>query len=333
MALSVSLSALNTNLGNYTRENLGVLFSYALLGLDSLFSDNGITLLDGLQDEAPMPNFTVGDLVRPGKYTTFDPTSNAIAFDSRTMKVRPFKVDLQIYPQDFEKTWLAHNRRGRATMKNWEDVPFAEYIMMKIMDRIQENIHRATYRGIYNASGTAVNDICDGYVKIITDLVAAGKVATVASGTIDTSNVISKLDEYAEALGDAYAAGKGYIHVPRKVFEMYTKADPTAVGRTMSISEVPGTNGSNLDSVYLRGTDIKVVKNIYLNHGEDDSEIFCTTGNNLFAGTDTVSEFNNIEFQIFDRSIKMLLDGKWGTQIALANTDYDPIVASDAFGA
>ena len=333
MSLSINNTALTTNLGAYTRENLGVLFGYALLGLEEMFSNQGVTLWDGLQDEAPMPNVDVADIVKPMKITTFDPTSNAIVFDSRNIKVRPFKVDLHIYPQEFERTWLAHNRKGRATMKNWEDVPFAEYIMQKIMERVGENVRQASWQGVYNASGTAVNDICDGFSTLVAAGVAAGNIPTVATGGITTSNVIAKLDEYPEALGDAFSTKQGYLQVPRKVFEMYTKADPTAVGRMMSISEIPGGNPQNLDAVYLRGTDIKVVKNPYLSHSDTASQIICTTENNLFCGTDTMSELNNIRFQEFDRGIKMLLDGKWGVQYALAHATHAPLIASDAFEA
>lgn len=333
MSLSINNTALTTNLGAYTRENLGVLFGYALLGLEEMFSNQGVTLWDGLQDEAPMPNVDVIDIVKPMKYTTFDPTSDAIVFDSRTMKVRPFKVDLHIYPQDFERTWLAHNRKMAATMKTWEEVPFAEFIMQKIMERIGENVRQATWQGVYNASGTTVNAICDGFITLATAGVAAGKIPTVATGGVTTSNVIAKLDEYPEALGDAFSTKKGYLHVPRKVFEMYTKADPTAVGRTMSLSEVPGANNQNLDAVYLRGTDIKVVKNHYLSHSDTASQIICTTENNLFCGTDTMGSFNQIRFQEENRSIKMLLDGKWGVQYALAHATHAPLIASDAFEA
>jgi hypothetical protein len=331
MAQSLNLTALNSNLNAYCREHNSKLFADTLLGMTDIFQRSGVMVWDGVKDETPLVNMAVSDIVKPRNYTSFDPTANAIAFKNRLLKTRGWKVDLMIYPMEFEKTWLAHNAQGRRTIKDWEDVPFYQFIVEQILKKVQGNIRKASYRGVYDAGGSTFTDICDGFVTLMKADVTAGNIPTVTLGSVTTTNVIEKLETMAKDISAEYSNELVYMNVSREVFDMYVTADPTAVGRMMYINEVPGQSPASRQEIYLRVGNVKLVRNIDLVHTSPKTEVFCTIDQNLVVGTNTMSDLNEIRFQEFERGVKMLMDGTWGVNYALANSTYKPIICSDAF--
>jgi hypothetical protein len=286
----------------------------------------GVTILDGVKDELPLTNFDVADIVKPRDYQNFNPTNNAIEFGSRTLKTRGYKADLQIFPLEFEKTWLAHNVRRARTIKNAEDIPFYQYIIDRIMLRVQDNLRRATFRGVYNGSGSSLLDICDGFVTLMKADVVAGNIQTVTLGAITPSNVVTALESMALQIKASYYNSLMFMHVPAQVFDLYVTSTENGVGRSMQFNEF-----NQRAEIFLRVANVKLVRNIDLVHTDEKSEVFVSIDNNLMAGTNTVSDMNNIEFEKFERSIKMMIDGTWGVEYALANTEYNPIICSEAF--
>jgi hypothetical protein len=328
MAASVDLTALTTNLGAYARENKNQLFADTLLGFNNLMEDTGVTLWDDVQDEVPLPNLTTASVVRRGDYQNFSPTNNALIINNRMLKARPFKVDLRIYPQDFLRNWLALNRPTKGTPTEFQHIPFHEFLMQKILEQIQDELRLITYKGVFNGAGSTNIDVVDGFIRTIKNGITATTVPTVALGNITQANVVGKLEELAFSLGDAYANKKAYLHVPRKIYEFYITADPTATGRHMMFNEVPAKTGAD---VYLRGTNVKLVRNIDLRYGTTNSELFVTTENNLFIGTDTLNQLNGMEFEKEKRWINMMMDGVWGVNYALDGATRKCLVASEGF--
>lgn len=328
---TLNLTNITANLGAYCRENNNEIFMDTMLGMTDVFEKGGIKIWDGIKDETPLVNLSFGDVVKPRNYATFAPTDDAINADNRMLKTRGWKVDLEIFPLDFEKTYLAWYAQKKRTIKDWVDVPLEEYMVKGIMMKVQENIRKASFRGVYNGAGTTFSAICDGFVTLMKADVAANKIPTVALGAVNASNVIAKLELMAQELSDEYSNQLVYMHVSRKVWDMYITADPTSVGRMMNIVDVPGMSPANRQEIYLRIGNIKLVRNIDLVHADDETEIFCTIENNLIVGTNTQSDMNEIKFQEFNRSIKMMMDGTWGVNYALANTTKKPIICSDAF--
>lgn len=327
MAESLNLTALTNNLGAYCRENNNELFTDMLLDLDGGLSRAGITVIDDVKDEYVLPNLTVGDVIRPGDYENFSPRANALAFGSRTLKVRPAKADLMIYPQEFEKTWLAHNRVGRRTFKDWTDVPFYEFITNQVLKTIKKEVRNATFRGVYNAGGTSWIDTTDGLLTIVSNAATAGQITEVVTGAVTSSNVLDSVEKVVRGLGDAYADEPGVCLVSRTIFDWYISIKEADAGRSLMINELSGgSNGAGQGEVYVRGTNIKLVKEPALGSSQ---RIIVHTMGNLYAGTDTMSEINQIEFQRFNRGIKMLVDFKWGLNYSLVNTVHKPVSVND----
>lgn len=328
---SVNLDALNANLGGYYREHRDILFTEMLLDLDSSLANNGIVVMDDVVDEVPLPNMMVGNFLAPGdgvandRKESFTPTPDAIVFDSRTLKAYPVVGDLLIQPWKYERSWIAHNRKGRASFKDWTDIPFYEFLMQQIIKSAKQQIRIASFRAVRNAGGTSFLDICDGVLEIRKQAITAGKLATIATGITTASNVVANVEKVAKGLGDAYSEIEGFMPVSRDIFDWYVTADETQFGRTMNLNELVGAQG-NQRHVYVRGTNVKLVKEPAMG----TSQALMVYGEqNLHAGTDTLNDINNMMFQIFERSIKILIDFKWGLQFGLMNATAKPVVTND----
>jgi hypothetical protein len=245
--------------------------------------------------------------------------------------VRDGAGDLQIWPKDFEKTWLSFNRAGRAkakgTFKEWIDVPYHEFIVKKVMEKVKEEVRKATWVGVYNAAGTGFADLCNGILKLVTDEVAAGNIVTETTGVITENNAFIAVRDVVGGLGDAYADKPGKCIVSRQIFDWYVRTPESVAGRTIMLNQMSAAaNAAGQGKIFVPGTNVELIKEPSLGSSQ---RIIAYTDGVVYAGTDTQAEINEIEFQKFERSIKMLLDFKWGVNFSLCNATHKPIVANE----
>jgi hypothetical protein len=213
-------------------------------------------------------------------------------------------------------------------MKEITDMPYHEFIMMKLMEKVGLELFWAAWGGVYaaptigtpNPSATWV-DVLDGFINLLQTEVTASAIPVVATGTLTSSNIVSKLELVGNELGGVTTDGTGVMFVSRKAYRLYAQSDNT-VGRFISFRELDGP-------ITLRGTGIKVIECPALDKAGKPNAIIATTMNNMFMGTDVLDSRNQIEIQKYERSIKVLIDGTWGSQIALVDKVNNPIVVND----
>jgi hypothetical protein len=338
MASSANLSAIVTNLGAYYQEHRDEIFSDALLGLEPVFNSQGVELMDGVADEVPLLNLTMGNILQPGDYESTNFTNDVMNFDNRKLKVKPVKSDLKIFPQDFERKWITYNRTKKATMKDWQDIPFHQFLMQQINAKIKEELNLATW--IANtASGTAnYTKICDGVITNLKADVATGDVTQIGDGTvIDNMNVVEILEGIADGITDANAGQMNHMYVSPSVARWYVRADTSTIGRGgVDFNGIPSTlNGEGFPEFVLRGTNCRIhpVPALSKAHtGLAEEAVIVSVGKNIIVGTDTMSEINDMDFQKVDRYIKILIDFKWGVNYRLANAARRPIFVNNGAG-
>jgi len=339
MASSMNLSALVTNLGNYYQEHRDQIFTDALLGLEPSFAQQGIAMEDGVADEVPLLNLTMSNILAPGgtpATTSFK--DDALVLDNRTLKVKPVKADLRFYPQDFERKWITHNRTKKATMKDWVDVPFYQFFLDQIIAKVREELYLATWNADTGNGTTTYTSIIDGIISLLKDDVAASKVSQAGNGNaITANNVVAELEAISDATTDANAAGTTYMYVSPTVARWYVRADTSAIGRGgvdfNGISHNVGSLG--FPEFVLRGTNTKIIPVPALAQsltGLTNEAVIVSIGDNIVVGTDSMAEINEIDFQKYERSVKMFMDFKWGVNYRLANTTKKPIFVNSGAG-
>ena len=337
MASAISLTALVANLGNYYQEHRDQIFTDALLGLEDTFSQNGISIEDGVADEVPLLGLSLGNILQPGAYTSTNFTNNVINLNNRKLKVKPVKADLLFYPQDFERKWITYNRTKKMTMKEFQDIPFWEYYIMLLVKKMKEELRYAAWTANTANVATDFTAIFDGWITKLRASVAAGEVSQSGTGNAITSvNVITELEAIADGMSDSNAAEVNYMYVSPQVYRWYVRGDTLSLGRNSAFDELGGRMSlGSLPDIYLRGTNVLIKAEPALtktNTGLGSEAVILSIGNNLVFGTDTLSEINQMDFQKVDRSIKVFVDFKAGVDYHLANTTRKPIVVNAGAG-
>jgi hypothetical protein len=300
---AISITQLTAALGAYYRANKQILTSEMLLGsnIQSRYEVN-----DGVKDELPLPTLEVGDLVKPANDVTFQPTTNALTFGARILKVRAWKVDLLIVPNALEKTWLGqYYQKGSSNYK----IPFEQFVMNYIIAKINENIRlQSTYKGVYNAAGTTPLDVFNGWLKLIADEVTAGNIVPIVTGAITSVNVVDKLLAVHDGLGEAYKASPTEMPVNSTIFDWYTRKFTPVLNANLVAMDPTGARPL-LNEVMLTGTNCLLVREAGLGTSQ---RVHVTPKENRVYGCDSIGEENNIRVQEFERTIKLMVDAKSG---------------------
>lgn len=299
---ALNLTELNTALGAYYRANRGILIGELTLGANF---QNRFEVWDSVKDELPLPKLSIADIVKPGN-TTFNATANAIVHSARIAKVRHCKVDLLITPSEYETTWLGNLRKNG---QNNSDMPLQQFIFNSVFAKANENIYRtAIYGGTHNASGTSSIDVMDGFLKIIADEITATNLTPVVTGAITSTNVEAKLLSVYDALDEAYKNVPVEMKVNAQIYDWY-------------IRQQRSTYGGNVDyqiRTSLYGTSCTLIREPGLGTSQ---RLICTPKNNMVYVTDSQSDSSTVDTQIFDRSIKLLIDFKAGVQFKEVNNN------------
>lgn len=330
-----NLDNITAALGAYCREHNDTVTVLPIIGLDAEMTGRGVTMFNNIVDEMPLLSSTTKHVLQPATNPDFTPLANPVVdFDVRILKVESYKADIKIEPDKHRQNWLSHNLNGQAIYKEWEDVPFAQFIMDRTMMQVQADLREAIWKGVKTGVATAnpFLDWGDGFIKRVKVAKAASTIPTVTLGAITQANSLAKVESFADAISDNMEDQAGFVHCPRQIYNWVMKAAPAEVNRVLDVNEVPGENGSTRKDFYIRGTNIKLVKNQFLTAGAT-SQLLYTMENNLFVGTDSLVKNNEVEFQKFDRYIKMMLTGALGTQFAMdsKNTTDTPMLCTEAF--
>ncbi|AHM62302.1 hypothetical protein D770_20265 [Flammeovirgaceae bacterium 311] len=288
-------------LGDYNREHRDVLISEALLDEDF---QNNYEVMDDVTDEVPLPSLAITDLIKPGNPTAFQPTSNALQFGARILKVRPIKVDLLLVPQIMEKTWLGKMKKS----SDHGAIPFEQFIMQYISSKIRENVRlQGIYKGVYNAAGTTPIDTMTGWLKLIADDiadVANGQISPVVTGAVTATNIIDSAEAVYDGLGEAYKNVPTEMKVAPSLFDWYGRRYRSLFNGS------PIYTGIKRDRVQLDGTLCELVRDPGL---AGSQRMICTPKENLVFGVDSLSDYN-LDIQKENRTIKILIDFKAGVE-------------------
>jgi len=302
---SLDISKLTDSLGEYCRENRDIIVTETLL--DTNFDEKYI-VLDDVTDEIPLPSLQVGDIVKPGDPVNFNPTENAIGLGNRTLKVYPCKVDLLLIPQVLEKTWLGKMKKP----SDFQTLPFEAFLMDTIIKKAKENIRlNAIYKGVYNAAGTTAKDTMQGFEKLLSLALAASEIEGVVTGAITQTNILDKLLlTYDSGLNDAYKGVVTVCDLATQHFDWVARKFQPVINTSLVVTDgAAALKMPMLTEMPLPGTNAILRRE----PGKSATEPWVfTPKENMYMGVD--SSVFNIDIQKFNRSLKILIDFKYGVQ-------------------
>lgn len=250
----------------------------------------------------------------------FSAKSNAVNFVPRELDVYPMKVDLSFTPQEFESSYLGSARKKGQNAG--QDLPFAGFIMEKLMARQGTSIDLAMWKavraGTVTPGVTPMSQTFDGYLELIKDLVTGG-LSTVATpgGSVTKTNIIELVESMWDSLGDAYKETTVALFMSWANFMLYQRAYRDEFGKYTGMQT---SNQMTLDF----GQNVT----LYAMPGLSGSNrIIMTPVDNLHAGYDDFDDMSTFQFEQSKRQMDFYMDYKLGAQIAI--TDDEVLVVND----
>lgn len=238
-------------------------------------ADGVITIKEDVKNKWKIRRIATSGLIAD-QTCDFTPVGT-IDLDERSLDVSPLEVNLEMCKDDFLGDWGAPNM-GSGVNKKSLPSETAEGMINEILLTMGEEVERL----IWDAT-IAGADPFDGLTELILNAAASVKITGVA---ITAANVISQLQLSYDQLSQLKIYNKPdvYMYVSRNVGAAYQSA-LGAVGT--------GVGYSNLATVGQKPWDFLGVP-IQVTPGMRASTIITAQKSNLFFGTDSLSDVNEV---------------------------------------
>ena len=293
---ALKLDLLAAAVGDYCREFKDELYSKLLFDMDS---QNHMTVLDNVKDELVLTNLNISNLIKPFNQT-FQPTADALYYEPRILKVRAFKIDLQLFAKELHKTWMAMMKRQGADPYN---LPFEAYLMSKIVEQGKMEIEEITlFNGVYNGSGTAPIDVTNGFVTLLDLEEDDGNLAGVDIAVISVSNAVQEFEKVVDEIPTKYLSKELKCFVSSKNKRLYEQCYRNTHGAL--------PYNKQFEKNYLDGTKIELVPCA----GMPDTKFFIAPQTNVIVGTDSRGDIDSLIVEREKRNINVMLDAVIGCQ-------------------
>lgn len=188
---------LAAKVGDYCLQNKESIYT-KLLADKAL--DTNFDLQTGIADELVTVELEMGEGAKPFKYayTAVDTQK----FNASKLKVRPALIAEPIYAKEYYKNYRQLTGKGTFDPR---EIPLEQFIIDEIIRVNRDAIRKKTiWQGVYNANGTTINDICDGFRKQITDGITAGSIVPLTVvGTPTAANILDAVQEVIEGMPEA----------------------------------------------------------------------------------------------------------------------------------
>lgn len=271
-----------------------------------------ITPHEGVKGQLVLTENVLGTLVQRWA-KTFDATDDAIDFKPRTLTVVPAKVDLQIYPQEFESTYLGMARRPGFQP---DDMPFEAYVLDRVIQKVQSEKENAVWAAATDGSPSAADplaELFDGFLEIVKDELTATTITAITTAAHSTSNAVANAEAVHAGLAPQYQVEETYMFCSLAFARLYNQNYRTDYGKYVGTEKRNGMEMIKLDfgNCYLVPT---------IGMGSS-SRLICTPASNLHYGYDAADDDSFIRVEKNHRSLDIMIDFKIGVQIGIVHND------------
>lgn len=263
----------------YAGEFAGRYIAAALLSAKTLENDL-VTIVPNVKYKEVIQKLDVSGIVQDAScdFTT----SGSVALSERILEPKELQVNLELCKQNFLDSWEALQLGYSAH----DEIPanFNDYLVSYVGGKIAEKTEQDIWGG-----ESANNGQFKGYLPAMSASAAVGGATDViqssASGSINSTNVIAKLDALYDSIPDAVFGKEDlFIYVPTNVAKAYQKVLGTdyanGYNNQVTVGEKP-MNFNGIDLVHCPGMT--------------SSYMVAAEKSNLFFGTGLMSDFNEVK--------------------------------------
>lgn len=233
-------------------------------------------------------NIMTSDLkVAAGGCGTISPTGS-VSLAQRNIQVCPIKVEEQICLNELEQYWLGQSMKAGSYNEDAPDVFNRTYVADKV-DKIQDLIERYIWQGDTSNNYSNGLSLCTGFLSILQYTSATSSVVSSGStfsGALTSTTAIAVVDSIIGSIPSAIIQKDNIkIFMSYANFFTYTRAWRDRSGGAgafhYSVDEAKGFK------FMVPGTNVEVIATSGL---VNRTQIVCTTTDNLYFGTDLVSD-------------------------------------------
>lgn len=262
-----------------------------------------VKAMAGIKGKVTLTEGVIGNLVK--RWTkTFEHTADAIEFKPRTLSTELVKIDLEIYPQEFEASYMAQMMQTGQTP---EVLPFQQFILNGLFSKKSEEQEDAMWNGdaaAVPASTDLLAAVIDGYKTIAKAEATAGNLTAVTTGALSDTNAVGAFEAVYESLHETYKNSVVDIWCSNSAKVHYIRDYRTRYG------------SGTITSDYMQFDLGKVNWNIVPGLGDF---IMMTPRENLIYGYDGAADGSTFRFEASKRAIAIMMDFRIGCQIAIVD--------------
>lgn len=291
-----SVTALQAYAQKYETELLRLLY----LGNETAGKVKGYA---GIKGNLVLTEGIIGDLVKRWN-KTFTHTADAIEFKPRTLSTELVKIDLEIYPQEFEASYMAEMMK---TGQNPEELPFQQFVLSGLFGKKSEEQENAMWNGeaaAVPASTDLLAAVIDGYKTIAKAEATLGNLTPVTTGALSDTNAVASFESVYESLDETFKKGVMDIWCSNSAKVHYIRDYRTRYG------------SGTITSDYMQFDLGKVNWNIVPGLGDF---IMMTPRENLLYGYDGAADGNTFRFEASKRAIAIMMDFRIGVQLGIVS--------------
>lgn len=305
------MSTLTISSSTYAGELALPYISAALLTGDTI-ANRYVTVKENVKFKAVLKKLSSANLVQAAG-CNFNTGTSALTLAEAVLQVTDLMTNIEVCKDQFASDWEAM-QTGRGFINDVIPANFADFLLTYLAAKISEQIEFNLWVGNFSGSvgGASGYTAFTGLLKQISDA-KSGTADYDITAALDASNIMTAIDGTVAVIpASIMGSPNTKCYMSRKTFQIYMQACMAA-----------GTGGP------LQPADNAILKQvygyeIYVCPGFSNNCLLFAQPENLFVGTDLVSDQNEVkvvDMSLTDASdnVRMAMRYRFGTQVGFAS--------------
>lgn len=266
---------------------------------------NHMTIRYGVRGKETVGEVRSGAKLRP--YKTAKGETNTASLDGRTLET--FMGDVV---EEFDPYTLYGTVYSEPISKKRTELEVVKTLAVEMSRQATEDLPKAIFTGVRNASGEETMDLFDGFDTITKAEKLAGNISVekgnfIELGGINAANVGDKLKAIYSAASQVLKNGKTKLFIPVHIKEMYDEWALAVFG--------PVAYNTQYEQTFLHGTN-KKCELVDLPGMIDSTHMFLTTKKTMLVGVDQESDLERVEINKCDnpKVVQFFMTAYFGAQ-------------------
>jgi hypothetical protein len=270
-----------------------------------------VTVKENVKYKAVLKKLASSGLVKAAG-CSFDNSTSTLTLSEAVLQVTDLMTNIEVCKEQFATDWEAM-QTGRGYINDVIPANFADFLLSYLAGKISEQIEFNLWVGNFSGSvgGASGYTAFNGLLKVISDAKSGTPDYNIAAA-LTAANIMTAVDATVAVIPASIVGSPNTkCYMSRKTFQLYMQACMAA-----------GTGGPTLPSGDAIMKQVYGYE-IYVCPGFSNDCLLFAQPDNLFVGTDLVSDLNEVkvvDMSLTDASdnVRMAMRYRFGTQIGFA---------------